>query len=53
MRDAGVTDVVVHTSGFSAEENRQIVMLEQRGVLELVAVSRAELHLYRLKRATQ
>jgi len=52
MRDAGVTHVVVHTSRFSDDENRQTIALEERGVLELVAISR-DLRLYRLKRPTQ
>jgi hypothetical protein len=52
MRDAGVTHVVVHTSRFSDDENRQTIALEGRGVLELVAISR-DLRLYRLKRSTQ
>jgi hypothetical protein len=52
MRDAGVTHIVVHTARFSDEENKQIVGLEERGVLDLVAISRAE-RLYRLKRPTQ
>jgi hypothetical protein len=50
MRDAGVTHVVVHTSRFSDDENRQIVALEGRGVLEQLAISPPELRLYRLKR---
>jgi hypothetical protein len=49
MRDAGVTHVVVHTARFSDDENRQTIALEERGVLELVAISR-DLRLYRLKR---
>jgi hypothetical protein len=52
MRDAGVTHIVVHTSRFSDDENRQTVALEERGVLELVAISR-ELRLYRLTRPTR
>jgi hypothetical protein len=50
MRSAGVTHIVVHTSRFSDEENKSIVALEDRGVLDLVAISRGELRLYRLKR---
>lgn len=49
MRDAGVTHIVVHTSGLSGAENVQTTALEQRGVLELVGISR-DLRLYRLKR---
>jgi hypothetical protein len=52
MRDAGVTHIVVHTSRFSDDENRQTIALEGRGVLELVAISR-DLRLYRLKRSTR
>jgi len=52
MRDAGVTHIVVHTSRFSDEENRQTIALEGRGVLELAAISR-DLRLYRLKRSNQ
>jgi hypothetical protein len=47
-----VTHVVVHTSRFSDDENRQSIALEERGVLELVAISR-DLRLYRLKRPTR
>src|SRR5262249_44415012 len=50
MRNAGVTHIVVHASQFNDDENRRVVGLEERGVLELVAVSRGELRLYRLKR---
>ena len=52
MRDAGVTHIVVHTARFNDDENRRIRQLEERGVLELVAISR-DLRLYRLKRPTQ
>jgi hypothetical protein len=52
MRDAGVTHIVVHGTRFNDDENKQIVGLEERGVLGLVAVSR-DLRLYRLKRPNQ
>jgi len=53
MRAAGVTHVVVHGEHFNDEEKRQIDALQGAGVLELVAVSRGDLRLYRLKRSTQ
>ena len=49
MRTAGVTHIIVHMSRFNENESRQILALEARGVLELVAISREELRLYRLK----
>lgn len=49
MRAAGVTHIVVHTSRFSDDENRRIVALEDARVLDLMAISRGELRLYRLK----
>jgi hypothetical protein len=49
MRAAGVTHIIVHMSRFNDDESRRILALEERGVLELVAISRGELRLYRLK----
>jgi hypothetical protein len=49
MRAAGVTHIVVHTSRFNEDENRRIVALADTGVLDLIAISRGELRLYRLK----
>jgi hypothetical protein len=50
MRAAGVTHIVVHGARFNDDENRQIAALEAGGVLEVVAISPAELRLYRLTR---
>jgi hypothetical protein len=49
MRAAGVTHIIAHMSRFNDDESRQILALEARGALELVAISRGELRLYRLK----
>jgi hypothetical protein len=49
MRAAGVTHIIVHMSRFNDDESRRILALEERGVLELVAISGGELRLYRLK----
>lgn len=50
MAAAGVTHIIVHARGFNEQEVRQISALEERGALELLAISHAELRLYRLKR---
>jgi hypothetical protein len=50
MRTAGVTHIVVHGPRFNDDENRRIAALAASGVLELVAISPAELRLYRLMR---
>jgi hypothetical protein len=49
MRAAGVTHIIAHMSRFNDDESRQILALEARGALELVAISQGELRLYRLK----
>jgi hypothetical protein len=50
MKDAGVTHVMVHVAAFQKEHMAVIPVLDKRADLELMAVGRNDLRLYRLKR---
>ncbi|HTM27225.1 MAG TPA: hypothetical protein VL225_18630 [Vicinamibacterales bacterium] len=50
MKDAGVTHVMVHPSGFSTNREPVIPVIEKRSDFELLAIGRDNIRLYRLKR---
>jgi hypothetical protein len=50
MKDAGVTHVVVHPAGFHKERQAVVPVLEKRADFELMAIGRADIRLYRLKK---
>ena len=50
MKDAGVTHVVVHPSGFGTNREPVIPVIEKRSDFELLAIGRDNIRLYRLKR---
>ncbi|HYT74058.1 MAG TPA: hypothetical protein VEL79_04855 [Vicinamibacterales bacterium] len=50
MKDAGVTHVVVHPSGFNSNREPVIPIIEKRGDFELLAIGRDNIRLYRLNR---
>jgi hypothetical protein len=50
MKDAGVTHVVVHPSGFNTNHVPVIPAIEKRSDFELLAIGRDNIRLYRLKR---
>src|SRR5207248_10237106 len=50
MKDAGVTHVVVHPGGFNTNRQPVIPLIEKRSDVELLAIGRDNIRLYRLKR---
>jgi hypothetical protein len=50
MKDAGVTHVMVHFAAFRTDHQPVLESLEKRSDLELVAIGRQGIRLYRLKR---
>jgi hypothetical protein len=50
MKDAGVTHVMVHVAAFHKDHMAVLPVIEKRPDLELMAVGRHDLRLYRLKR---